>query len=60
MVESESIVNIETIKQEIEADKLDNNNNREEEEDDDEIDPYYEIITKKVENKINKVEDNTL
>ena len=50
MAESESIVNIETIKQVIEADKLDNDNNREE----DEINPYYEIITKKVE------KDNTV
>ena len=45
MVESESIVNVDTIKWEIEADKLDNNNNREEYE----INPYYKIITNKVE-----------
>ena len=45
MVESENIVNVHTIKQEIEADKLDNDNNREE----DEINPYHEIITNKVE-----------
>ena len=45
-VVSESIVNIETIKQEIEVDKLDYNNysNREE---DDEINPYHEIIANK-------------
>ena len=46
-VESESIVNTETIKQEIGADKLDNNNNNREEEE--EINPYQEIITNKVE-----------
>ena len=45
-MESESIVNVDTIKQEIEVDKLDNNNNLEEE---DEINPYHEIITNKVE-----------
>ena len=45
MVESVSIVNIETIKQEIEADKLDNNNRGEE----DEINLYYEVIMNKVE-----------
>ena len=38
-VESESVVNIETIKQEIEADKLD----------EDEVNPYHEIITNEVE-----------
>ena len=43
-VESESIVNVEIIKQEIEADKLDNNNP-----DEDEVNPYHEIITNKVE-----------
>ena len=41
----ESIVNIDTNKQEIETDKLDNNNNLEE----DKINPYHEIITNKVE-----------
>ena len=43
-MELESIVNIDTIKQEIEADKLDNNNNLEEE-----INSYHKIITKKAE-----------
>ena len=38
-VESESIANIETIKQEIEADKLD----------EDKVNPYHEIITNKIE-----------
>ena len=45
-VESESIVNVDTIKQEIEADKLDNNNNNL---DEDIINPYHKIITNKVE-----------
>ena len=36
VVESENTVNVDTIKQEIEADKLDNNNREEEE-----INPYY-------------------
>ena len=49
MIESESIVNIETIKQELEANKLDNNNREEEE---DNINPYYEIIMNKVERTI--------
>ena len=44
-VESESIINTDTIKQEIEADKLNNNYNLEE----DDINPYHEIITSKVE-----------
>ena len=43
-VESESIINVETIKQEIEADTLGNNNP-----DEDEINPFHEIITNKVE-----------
>ena len=47
MVKSENIVNVDTIKQEIEADILDNNNNNKEEGDD--INPYHEIITNKVE-----------
>ena len=50
-MESESIADVDKIKQEIEADKLDNNNNLDKEE---EINPYYEIITNKVEN------DNTI
>ena len=41
-----NIVNVDTVKQEIEADKLDNNNNNLEE---DKINPYHEIITNKVE-----------
>ena len=44
-VESESIVNIDTIKQEIEEDKLGRNNI-----DNDEVNPYHEIVT----NKVNK------
>ena len=44
-VESESIANIETIKQEIEADRLDNSDKLDKEE----INPYYKIITNKVE-----------
>ena len=44
-VELEDIVNIDTIKQEIDADRIDNNNREEE----DEINPYNEIITNKVE-----------
>ena len=44
-VESEGIVNLDTIKLEIETDKLDNNNNLEE----DKINPYHDIITNKVE-----------
>ena len=44
-VESESIVNTDTNKQEIEADRLDNNNKL----DEDEVNPYHEIITNKVE-----------
>ena len=44
-VESESIANVDTIKQSIKADKLDNNSNLEE----DEINPCLEIITNKVE-----------
>ena len=43
-VESDSIVNVDTNKQEIERDKLDNNNP-----DEDEVNPYNEIITDKVE-----------
>ena len=43
-MELESIVNVDTIKLEIEADKLDNNNNLE-----DEVNPYHKIITNKVE-----------
>ena len=39
------MVNIETIKQEIDPDKLDINNNL----DEDEVNPYHEIITNKVE-----------
>ena len=39
-VELESIVNVETIKQEIEADKLDNNNP-----DKDKVNLYHEVIT---------------
>ena len=42
--ESESIANIDTIKQEIEEDKLGSNNM-----DEDEINPYHEIITNKLE-----------
>ena len=49
-VESESIINKETIKQEIETDRLDNNNNL----DGDKVNPYYEIIMNKVE------KDNTI
>ena len=49
-VESKSIVKVDTFKQEIEADRLDNNNNLEE----DEINPYHDIIT----NKVGK--DNTI
>ena len=45
-MESESIVYVYTIKQELEAYKLDDNNNLEEE---DEINPYHEIIANKVE-----------
>ena len=44
-VESESIVNVDTIKWELEVDKLDNNNNVEE----DKINPYHKIITNEVE-----------
>ena len=44
-VESESIVNVETIKQEIETDTLDYFNNL----DDNEVNPYHEIIINKVE-----------
>ena len=44
-VESESIVNVDTIKEGIEADKLDNNNKLQE----DEINPYHKIIINKVE-----------
>ena len=51
-VESENIVNIETIKQEIEADKLDNDNDSLEGED--EIYLYHKIITNNVE------KDNTI
>ena len=40
-IESESIVNVDTIKQEIEADTLDRNNGK--------INPYHKIITNKVE-----------
>ena len=47
-VESESIVNIDTIKQEIEADKLGSNNIGE-----DEVNPYHEIVTNKVQCKWN-------
>ena len=43
-VESKGIINVDTIKQEIEADKLGSNNT-----DEDEINPYHEIITNKVE-----------
>ena len=43
-VESEGTVNIDTIKQEIEDDKLVSNNI-----DEDEVNPYHEIITNKVE-----------
>ena len=43
-VESESVVNVYTIKQEIEADKLGSDNI-----DEDEVNPYQEIITNKVE-----------
>ena len=46
MVESEDIVNVHIIKQEIEEDKLDSNNI-----DEDEVNPYHEIITNKVEKK---------
>ena len=42
-VESESIVNIDTIKQEIEEDKLGRNNI-----DDDKVNPYHEIITNNI------------
>ena len=45
-VKLENIVNIDTIKQEIEADKLDSNNI-----DEDEVNPYHEIITNKAEKK---------
>ena len=45
-VESEGIVNIDTIKQEIEEDELYCNNI-----DEDEVNPYHEIITNKVENE---------
>ena len=45
-VESENIINVDTIKQEIKVDKLGNINNLEEEED---VNPYHEIITNKVE-----------
>ena len=44
-VESESIIDVETIKQGIEADKLDNNNNF----DEDEVNPCQEIIVNKIE-----------
>ena len=44
-MDSESIVNIDAIKQEIKADKVDNDNNAEK----DEINPYHKIITNKVE-----------
>ena len=50
-MESKSIVNVDTIKQDIEADKLDNNNDLEEE---DEINPYHKRITNKIE------KDNTI
>ena len=40
-VQSESIVNIDTVKQEIEADKIGSNNI-------DEVNPYHEIITNKI------------
>ena len=46
-VESENIVNIDTIKQEIEVDELNNNNNNNLTEED--INPYHKIITNKVE-----------
>ena len=49
-VESGSMENIETIKQEIETDKLDNNSNQ----DEDEVNPNHEIIMNKVE-KENKI-----
>ena len=45
-VESESIVNVDTIKQEIETDKWDNNKNNLEE---DNLNPYHEVITNKLE-----------
>ena len=43
-VESEGIVNVDTIKQEIEEDKLGSNNL-----DEDDVNPYYKIITNKME-----------
>ena len=43
-VETESIVNVDIIKQEIEEDKLGRDNIEE-----DEVNPYHEIITNKVE-----------
>ena len=42
-IESESIINIDTIKQEIEEDKWDRNNIEE-----DEVNPYHEIIKNKI------------
>ena len=45
-MESESVVNVYIIKQEIEADELDSNNM-----DEDKFNPYHEIITNKVEKK---------
>ena len=47
-IESENIVNVDTIKQEIEADKLGHDNNYLAEEEG-EINSYHEIITNKVE-----------
>ena len=43
-VESESIVNVDTMKQDMKADKLASNNL-----DEGKVNPYYEIITNKVE-----------
>ena len=43
-VESESIINIDAIKQEIDAKNVDSNNM-----DEDKINPYHEVITNKVE-----------
>ena len=43
-VESENVVNIDRIKQDIEADKLDSNHIEE-----DEVNTYHDIITNKVE-----------
>ena len=43
-VESESIVNIDTVKQDIEEDKLGSNNK-----DEDKVNLYHEVITNKVE-----------